>query len=167
MTSAKKKTLIGAVLVFACCSLAVVLARPGWIGLGPERAVRKRAEGYWDARVAKDLRGLAPFVHPLQRAIQENSILETDSYEITRVQVDGDVAIVGIKAKYRLKQPLVRNIDRELLHDDKWVRYKGEWYHAPHPVGLGEILEQGLGKWKPPKEPPPSPTDSRSDSPAR
>jgi hypothetical protein len=155
MTTSKKKALFGTVLVFGVCSLAVVLARPQWIGLGTERALRKRAAGYWDARLANDMKAMSPYVHPLQKSIQENTILVTESYEITDVKVEGDEAVVGIKAKYRLKEPLMAKVEREVTHDDKWVRYKGEWYHAPHPVGLGEVLQQGLGKWKPPTEAPP------------
>lgn len=155
MTSTKKKALFGLVLLFGVCSLAVVLSRGGWIGLGAERAVRKRAVGYWEARLANDAKGMAPYTHPLQKSFQDNTLLVTESYEITGVKVDGDEATVGIKAKYRLKQPLMTKVERDVTHNDKWVRYKGEWYHAPHPVGLGEVLEQGLGKWKPPTEPAP------------
>lgn len=148
----KKKIVVGMLLGFGLCGVAVVLARPDWVGFGSERVVRKRAEAYWNARVANDLKAQAPYVHPLQKALQDNSILITETYEITGVKVDGDNALVGIKAKYRLKHPLMSKVEREISHDDKWVRYKGEWYHGLHPVGLGETLEQGLGRWKPPTE---------------
>ncbi len=160
----KKKVVIGAVVVFGVCSLAVVLARPDWIGLGADRAVARRAEAYWTARVAGDLKALAPYVHPLQKSIQEDSILVTESYEITDVKVDGDEALVAIKAKYRLKHPMMSKLEREVSHDDKWVRYKGEWYHALHPVGLGEVLQQGLGKWKPPVDPNPESQQTEAGS---
>lgn len=154
----KKKLLLAALAILSLGALSTAYLHPNWLsvlGLGPERAVRKRAEGYWNARVANDLKAMAPYVHPLQGAIQENSLLLTDSFEITDVTVDGNSAKVTIKAKYRLKLPKVNKLERELTHEDSWVQYKGEWYHALHPVGFGEILKQGLGKWKPPVDPNP------------
>jgi hypothetical protein len=148
-----KKTVLAVVAALGLTAVAAALLRPdllSHVGFGPERAVRKRAEGYWDARIENDPKKIAPFVHPLQKAEQENTLLVTQSYEITRVEVNGDQARVGIKAKYRLRLPQMSNIEREVTHDDGWVRYKGEWYHELHPVGLGEVLQQGLGKWKPP-----------------
>ncbi len=160
----KKKIVIGSALVLSLCGVIVALARPDWFGRGAETAVRKRAEGYWNARVAGDPKALAPYVHPLQKSIQENSILVTDSYEVTGVKVEGDEALVGIKAKYRLKHPMTSKLERELTHEDKWVRYNGEWYHGLHPVGLGELLRQGLGKWKPPTGPSPSPASPEAST---
>ena len=148
----KKKVIIGAVLSLGLCGLSVALVRPSWIGFGEEKTIRKRAQGYWDARVSGELKAIAPFAHPLQKALQDNSVLITESYEITGVKVDGDTASVGVKAKYRLKQAAFAKVTREIALDDQWVRYKGEWYHQVHPVGFSDILMQGLGKWKPPTE---------------
>lgn len=154
----KKKLLLATVALLGLGAIAAAYMNPSWfsiLGLGPERAVRKRAEGYWVARVANDNKGMAPFVHPLQKAVQENSLLLTDSFEILGVSVQGDEAKVEIKAKYRLKLPQTSGLEREITHQDTWVRYGGEWYHALHPVGFGEVLQQGIGKWKPPTGPPP------------
>ncbi len=154
----KKKLLLVAIAVLGLCAVSVAVLKPGWLGplgLGEERAVRKRAEGYWNARVAGDLKAIAPYVHPLQKSIQENNVLLTDSFEIAGVTVNGDHATVAVKAKHRVKLARVANVDREMEHEDRWVRYKGEWYHELHPTSFGEILQQGLGKWKPPVDPNP------------
>ena len=152
----KKKILVGAVIVLGLTAVAMVATQPGWLMslvLGEERAVRKRAEAYWTARQAGDLRAMAPFVHPLQKAVQENDLLETRAFEITGVTVKGDEALVGVKGKFRVKLARTSSADREMTQDDRWVRYKGVWYHALHPVGFGEVLKQGLGKWKEPQAP--------------
>lgn len=145
----KKRVLVGAVVSLGLCGLIVAAARPEWFGFGAASSVRARARGYWDARLKGDVQSVAPFVHPLQKAVTDNSVLITEAYEITGVKVEGDEALVGIKAKYRFKSPLMAKMSRDITHQDKWVRYRGQWYHAQHPVGLGEVLEQGLGKWKP------------------
>ena len=83
----KKKLLLAVVALLGLGAVAAAYMNPSWlsmIGLGPERAVRKRAEGYWNARIENDNKAMAPFVHPLQKAIQENSLLLTDSFEILR-----------------------------------------------------------------------------------
>jgi len=154
----KKKLLLATVAVLGLGAVAAAYMHPAWlsvIGLGPERAVRKRAEGYWNARVANDAKAMAPFAHPLQQMEQENDLLLTDSFEILDVKVNGEKADVQVKAKYRLKLPQTSKLEREITHQDGWVLYKGEWYHALHPVGFGEVLKQGLGQWKPPTAPPP------------
>lgn len=154
----KKKILLAVVAALGLTAVAAAILRPdllSMLGFGPERTVRKRAVAYWEARVANDTSSMATYAHPLQRAQQENTLLVTDAYEITSVRVDGDKATVGIKAKYHLKMPQMKNLERDVVHDDIWVRYKGEWYHDLHPVGLGEVLQRGLGKWKPPTEPAP------------
>jgi hypothetical protein len=154
--SAKKIVLVG-VVVLGLGGAAAAVARPDWfsfLGLGQERAVRKRAEGYWNARLANDMKAMAPFAHPLQKTLPENKLLTTETYEITDIKIEGDEAMVAVKAKYKLKLgEKLNTVNRELDHQDHWVRYKGEWYHALHPVGLGEILHHGLGKWKPPVDP--------------
>jgi hypothetical protein len=157
----KKKVLIGGVIVLGLAAGAMMATRTGWLTalvLGEEGAVKKRAEAYWSARVSGDMKAMAPYVHPLQQAVQQNDLLETRSYEITNVKVEGDEALVAIKAKYRVKMARTSSADRELAHDDRWVRYKGVWYHALHPVGFGEILQHGLGQWKAPTTPPPPAT---------
>ncbi len=148
----KKKVLLAIVALLGIGALAA--AWFSMIGFGPERAVRKRAEGYWIARVANDDKAMTPYIHPLQKAVQENKLLLTDSFEILGVTISGDEARVQVKAKYRLKLPQTNKLEREITHEDGWVRYGGEWYHALHPVGFGEVLQQGLGKWKAPTAPP-------------
>ena len=152
----KKKLLLTVVALLGLGAIAAAYLDPDWLsvlGLGPERAVRNRAQGYWTARVANDMKAMAPFIHPQQQAVQENSLLLTDSFEIMGVTVNGDEAKVEVKAKYRLKLPQTNKLEREITHEDTWVRFQGEWYHALHPVGFGEVLQQGLGKWKPPANP--------------
>ena len=152
----KKKLLVGSVIVLGLTAVAMVATQPGWLTslvFGEERAVRNRAEAYWTARQAGDLRAMAPFVHPLQKAVQENDLLETRSFEITNVTVKGDEALVAVKGKFRVKLARTSSADREMDQEDHWVRYQGQWYHALHPVGFGEILQRGLGKWKQPKAP--------------
>ena len=151
-----KKAILATAAVAGLCGLGAALLRPDWLPFfGTSHAVRQRAEQYWTARVAGDLKGMAPYVHPLQGAIQENSLLATDQYEITHVEVKGAEATVAVTAKYHLKMSQIKNIDREVTSNDPWVLYQGQWYHALHPVGFGEILAQGLGKWKPPTAPKP------------
>jgi len=157
-----KKAILATAAIAGLCAAGTVLLRSEWIpGRGPESVVRKRAEGYWNARVAGDPKLMAPYSHPFQAAIQENTLLVTDAFEITKVQVDGDKATVGIKAKYHLKMSQMQAINREMESEDHWVRYKDQWYHALHPVGFGEVLAQGIGKWKQPTAPPkqPAPVD--------
>ena len=152
----KKKILVGAVIVLGLTAVAMVASQPSWLTslvFGEERSVKKRAEAYWTARQAGDLRAMAPFIHPLQKSVQENDLLETRSFEITGITIKGDEALVGVKGKFRVKLARTTSTDRELVQDDRWVRYKGEWYHSLHPVGFGEVLQQGLGKWKGPKNP--------------
>ncbi len=152
----KRKIAVGVLMIAGACGVTAIAAGSGWLstlGLGPERAVRARAAGYWNARMTGDLKALAPYVHPLQKSLQENNVLATDSFEITGVKVNGDEATVGVKAKYEVKLGQTSRLGREMAMEDHWVRYKGQWYHALHPTGFGEILRQGLGKWKPPAEP--------------
>jgi hypothetical protein len=154
----KKKILLATVALLGLGAIAAAYMHPDWLsmlGFGEERAVRKRAEGYWNARIANDAKAMAPFIHPLQKAVQENTLLLTDSYEILGVKVNGNEAKVELKAKYRLKLPQTNKLEREITHEDTWVRYNEEWYHGLHPVGFGEVLQQGLGKWKPPTAPAP------------
>jgi hypothetical protein len=148
-----KKAILAAVALAGVCAVGMALLRPEWLPfVGPSARVRARAEGYWNARVAGDAKALAPFAHPLQKTQPEGSTLATDSFEITSVAVNGDEATVSLKAKYRVRMPQMRNIEREVSHEETWVRYENQWYRALHPVGLGEVLSQGLGKWKPPTE---------------
>ncbi len=151
-----KKAILATTVIAGVCGLGAVLLRPDWLPSagGPSKDVRTRAEGYWGARVAGDMKQMAPFMHPLQAAAQDNSMLVTESYEITKVEVNGDNATVGIKASYQVKMAQMSSLKREVTSDDHWVRYQGQWYHALHPVGFGEVLAHGLGKWKPPTAPP-------------
>jgi hypothetical protein len=172
----KKKILIGALIAVSLAAVAMVATKPGWLTslvFGEERVVRKRVEGYWTARLAGDLKAMAPYIHPLQKAVQENDLLETRSYEIGDIQIKGDQAMVAVKAKYRVKLARTSSAERELAQEDHWVRYKGQWYHALHPVGFGELLEQGLGRWRPktdevlaPPPSPPNPAAPPADAPA-
>ena len=150
-----KKVILATTVIAGLCGVGAVMLHPNWLpGHGPSSVVRERAKGYWNARVAGDSKQLAPFVHPLQTEAQDNSMLQTESYEITKVEVNGDNATVGIKATYHVKMAQMTSIKREVDSEDHWVRYKDQWYHALHPVGFGEVLAQGLGKWKPPTAPP-------------
>lgn len=151
----KKKIILAVVAALGLTAVAAGLLRPdllGVFGLGPDRALRKRAEGYWNARMANDPKMLAPYSHPLQKPQQANTMLYTRSFEIKSVTIDGDKAKVAVHAKHTVKLPQGSSFDRELDHEDQWVRYDGEWYRALHPVGLGEMLQHSLGKWKPPSE---------------
>lgn len=150
-----KKAILATTVIVGVCGLGIVLLRPSFLPqYGQQNEVRKRAEGYWNARLTGDQKQLVPFIHPLQAALQENTMLVTKEYEITKVEVKGDKATVAIKAKYDLKMAQASSIKREVESNDEWVRYNGQWYHALHPVGFGEVLAQGIGKWKPPTAPP-------------
>lgn len=151
-----KKAIFAAAAVAGLCGVGAVLLRPDWLPLlGTTAAVRARAEGYWNARLTGDPKATAPFAHPFQKAQTASSALATDSFEITGVTVKGDQATVSLKAKYRVQTAQVRNLEREITHEDRWVRYEGEWYRALHPVGFSEVLSHSLGKWKPPTGPKP------------
>ena len=82
-----KKAILATAAIAGLCAVGTVLLRSEWIpGRGPESVVRKRAEGYWNARVAGEPKLLAEYAHPFQAAMQENTLLVTDAYEITKVE---------------------------------------------------------------------------------
>jgi hypothetical protein len=141
--------LFGSLAVLGLAAVCLALVRPQWVP-GSSSSLRRRAEGYWTARAAGDLKGMSLYAHPDQQPLPSDTLLATTGFEITDVKVDGENGFVSIKAKHRVKLSETNSLERDLVHRDSWVRLDGEWYHALHPVGVGEILSHGLGKWKPP-----------------
>jgi hypothetical protein len=158
----KKKTVklatLGLGLAAAVGALGWGATHPEWLGkLGlqsPERVLRGRINGYWTARVDGDLREMARYIHPLQGAVPDPGMLVTESYELEKVQIEGDTAMAVLRVQSRLKHPILSSRQRDTELESRWVRYKGQWYQDVAPIGLNEAIKMYNGEWTPPTEAP-------------
>ena len=103
---------LAAALMVAIGAFAfVTLGGVDWLNsiglLGSERQVRERIEGYWDARVEGDPAKISEFEHPDQKAAFNPGMLVTESYEILKLEVDGDNAVAEVALVTYIKHPLL------------------------------------------------------------
>jgi hypothetical protein len=129
---------------------------------GDERQLRSRLDAYWNARVERNDEGMRPFQHPLQTTKAETGMLQTESYNVERLTVEGDEALATIHVVARLRHPLLGGKTREVTIEDSWVRYQDNWYRAITPVGYAETMRAVQGDWAPPTAPPVAPADASS-----
>lgn len=153
-----KKLMIGLVVSLTVGGLAVAaLGGMSWLddlGLrGPERQVRSRMLGYWEARLKADMQGMGEFIHPAQTTLPNPGMLVTEAYEIQDLAVDGDAAVATVKLRSRLKHSLFSQMTREVTIEDRWVRYKGQWFKQPGPVTMYDAIQSHRGRWTPPVVP--------------
>jgi len=156
-----RKSIVALVLVLAAGSLAFAgLGGFGWLDslgiLGEERHLRTRVEAYWQARVDSDAGTIATYEHPLQTGVVQEGLLDTLSYEIVDLVIDGEKAVATVNLRSRVRHPMFSNMDREVQVQDPWERYQGRWYREVHPVGLKDSLRDMQGLWQPQTQ---TPTD--------
>jgi hypothetical protein len=106
--------------------------------------------GYWEARLKADMQGMADYIHPAQETLPNPGMLVTEAYEIQNLAVDGDAAVATVKLRSRLKHSLFSQMTREVTIQDKWVRYKGQWFKQPSPVTMHDAIKAFRGEWTPP-----------------
>jgi hypothetical protein len=150
-----KKVLVGLGLGVAGMALTVnAMGGVEWLDslglLGQQRALASRVRGYWNARVGNDLQRMARYVHPLQEAIPDPGMLITDSYDLEKLEIEGDTALATLKVRSRLKHPILSAKQREVELRSRWVRYQGHWYQDVTPVGLADTIKYYRGEWTPP-----------------
>jgi hypothetical protein len=161
----KKKTMklamLGLGLAAAAGALGWGATHPEWLGkLGlqsPERTLRSRIDGYWQARVQGDLSQMAQYIHPLQGGVPDPGMLVTESYELEDVQIDGDSAVAMLRVRSRLKHPILSARERDTELQSRWVRYEGQWYQDVSPIGLNQAIKMYNGEWTPPTAAPTEP----------
>lgn len=136
----------------------------GWLEstgmLGQDRLVRSRVEGYWQARLEGDLAKMAGFEHPEQQWSADPKMLETAKYEIRSIEIDGDEAVAVVAFTARLKDPKLSRFNREIVANDRWIRYEGNWHREKHPMNIKELLGEARQRLHPSGKPAPDETGS-------
>jgi hypothetical protein len=142
-----KKTPI--VLGLGALALGVVgfLALPGGRGwltstgvLGEERLVRSRIDGYWNARVQGDLAAMARYQHPDQQSVPDTGLLTTEAFEIRSLSIEGDQATAEVAVKARLQHPKLRNMEREVVAKERWVKVDGRWHRDKQLTSIKDMF---------------------------
>jgi len=123
---------------------------------GSARQAESRMRGYWEARVAGDLEALSNYLHPMQTQIVQPGMLVTEAYEIHGVAVDGERATASVKVRSRLKHPVLSAKVREVELQSSWIKYEGQWYLEPQPIGLADSIRKRRGEWVSPIQAPES-----------
>ncbi len=136
----------------------------GWLDstgmLGQDRLVRSRVEAYWQARRAGDLTEMSRYEHPEQQWSADPKMLETAAYEIRSIEIDGEEAVAVVAFTARLKHPQFSRLDREIVANDRWVRYDGDWHREKHPMNIKELLGEARQRLHPSGKPAPDETGS-------
>lgn len=111
---------------------AIVVGSPADI-----QALRERAQAYWAARVAKDLRAQYAMLEPRARAHVDadgygrERIVEYLAALVEDVKVAGSFGRVSVRLLVRVVHPLLpRPETRSSLGEDHWVRIRGVWYRS-------------------------------------
>lgn len=151
----KKKIVFATLGVLALGAIAVqALGGMAWLDSlgfrGEEHRLRHSIEAYWQARVEGDLSGMAAFMHPLQTDLVQPGLLITEAYELLDLTLEEDQATASILVRSRVKHPRFSSIVREGSIESRWVKYEGEWYLEPQPIGVTNAIRQRRGEWVPP-----------------
>jgi hypothetical protein len=101
------------------------------------QALRERAQAYWAARVAKDLRAQYAMLEPRAKAhidadgYGRDRIVEYLAAQVEDVKVAGSFGRVSVRLLVRVVHPLLGQPQtRSALGDDHWVRIGGVWYRS-------------------------------------
>lgn len=108
----------------------------------PEDAVRARATGYWQAKVAGDLDKTYAYLPPSYRAVTSlegykksfGSAVQMTRAEVTEVKcetADKCVVLSKLEAKPVLRRTFTPPI--VTYYDEVWVREDGQWWLFPTP----------------------------------
>jgi len=130
--------LIAAVGVFA------VIGAAAWTWIAPmldstsEQALVRRAQLFWDLKVAGDTMGAYDLmsatyrrrVTPAQFAREGGRVIRTGA-KVTGVRLDDSGALVDIKMTWRFAQPNFAELDQESHSRERWVLEDGSWYRYP------------------------------------
>lgn len=151
----RKTFVIGsAVLLLAGGASFAAFGGMNWLdslGLrGPERQVRTRVVGYWEARLANDPVRMAPYIHPLQQSLVGAGPLTTETYELQDLVVNGEEAVATVHLRARVRNALVTSGPREVTIKDRWVRHEGQWFKEPGSNTIQDAIKRYKGQWTPP-----------------
>jgi hypothetical protein len=115
------------------CLGGAQLARPE---SEPERALRERAQAFWEARVKEDFASQYSYLEPKVRRqlsladyIKQQGPVQYMAARVEGVQVDEARGLVTVRIRVHIRLPrLVELRDQEKVFQEEWVRRGGEWY---------------------------------------
>jgi hypothetical protein len=106
-----------------------------------EEALKKRVSQYWESRAARDWKGVYDMLTPDERAVitfdnylsdkRSPAQMKIDSYEIQKVQIDGERGESTVKYTWKIELPV--NSEKRIrtgsnMLQQKWRYQDGNWY---------------------------------------
>lgn len=140
----------------AVAPAAAPKTQPGKAASEDEKALRQRATEYWEARVARSEK-TADFYPPPEKGgppvrKADRGNIRFSSFEIEKIAIDGDRALVQVKAKalYGTGEAAIisqsKFAQEALLAPtitDEWKKIDGVWYKKPIRRGLSRFMHKG------------------------
>jgi hypothetical protein len=122
------------IITFLSCTPAI---KPQKI---PESEIlRKRVAEYWALKVRKDFDKTYGYEVPSYREkvtmvdyiMRQGQVIRFTDAEIREMDVDGDRARVEVFVRFNYQIPQFKIKTSGDSIREKWVKFKGEWYHIP------------------------------------
>lgn len=130
--------LLAAVVLFAATGYAWTEAI--WpLNQGSEKALARRAQYFWDMKVAGDILGAYQYMSETYRKrvtvdgfsrIGQGLVVHTGA-EVDEIEVGDGVATVDLRLKHRFNKKGFEDLETVSEVQDRWVFENGTWYRWP------------------------------------
>jgi len=117
-----------------CCAPAIKPQK-----ISETEILRKRVTEYWALKVKRDFDKTYEYEVPSYREkvnmvdyiMRQGQVIRFTGAEVREMDVDGDRARVEVFVRFNYQIPEFKIKRSEDSLREKWVKFRGEWYHIP------------------------------------
>jgi hypothetical protein len=130
-------------LAVALVGLAVAWQMSIWpLNQGSSRALARRAQYFWDLRIAGDSMAAYDYmVETYRRRVDANGFSKSSGMvvwtkaAVKDVMLDEKGGLVDVELHYRVAKPGIVDLETSNVVRDRWVLEDGEWHRWPPELG--------------------------------